>query len=68
MKPVKKQLLTLCLAAGLLMAPSGAALADEQVNVNLPAFPVTLNGITFDQTQLQYPLLFCIWLKKILPE
>ena len=54
---MKKQLLTLCLAAGLLMAPSGAALADEQVNVNLPAFPVTLNGITFDQTQLQYPLL-----------
>ena len=29
MKPVKKQLLTLCLAAGLLMAPSGAALADN---------------------------------------
>ncbi len=54
---MKKQLLTMILAAGLLMAPSGAALAEEQVTVNLPSFPVVLNGVTFEQTQLEYPLL-----------
>ena len=57
MKHVKKTILTLCLTAGLLLTPVGAAMADEQVTVTLPSFPVTLNGIAFDQTQLQYPLL-----------
>ena len=54
---MKKFLLAACLAAGLMLAPAGTAMADEQVTVTLPAFPVTLNGVTFEQSQLEYPLL-----------
>ena len=54
---MKKSLLAICLAAGLMLAPAGTAMADEQVSVTLPAFPVTLNGVTFEQSQLEYPLL-----------
>ena len=54
---MRKSLLAICLAAGLMLAPAGTAMADEQVSVTLPAFPVTLNGVTFEQSQLEYPLL-----------
>ena len=57
MKAVKKKFLTVCLAAGLLAASTGVALADEQVTVTVPAFPVTLNGLTIEQTNNQYPSL-----------
>ena len=54
---MKKKFLTVCLAAGLLAASNGVALADEQVTVTVPAFPVTLNGLTIEQTNNQYPSL-----------
>ncbi len=38
-------------------ASTGVALADEQVTVTVPAFPVTLNGLTIEQTNNQYPSL-----------
>ncbi len=53
---IKRKLFSAALAVGLLLVPS-AAMAEEQIAVTLPAFPVTLNGVTFDQSQLEYPLL-----------
>ncbi|MBQ5682073.1 MAG: N-acetylmuramoyl-L-alanine amidase [Peptococcaceae bacterium] len=44
---------TALLAMGLHTAPALAA----EVNVTLPTFPVTLNGVTMEQSQNQYPLL-----------
>ncbi len=41
------------LAMGLHTAPALAA----EVNVTLPTFPVTLNGVTMEQSQSQYPML-----------
>lgn len=57
MKAVKKKFLTVCLAAGLLAASTGVAWAEEQVTVTVPTFPVTLNGLTVEQANNQYPSL-----------
>lgn len=57
MKTLKKGILTVCLAAGLLAGSAGAAWADQQVTVTVPTFPVTLNGLTIEQANNQYPSL-----------
>ena len=54
---MKRKFITAALTAGFLLMPSGALMAEEQVNVTLPTFPVALNGVIFDQSQLEYPLL-----------
>lgn len=54
---MKQKLLTLCLTAALCVASTGAALADTQVPVTIPAFPVTLNGLTIEQADNRYPSL-----------
>jgi len=54
LKPIQKTLATFALA-GLLLGIPTAALADDTVTVTVPEFPVTLNGISIDQANSQYP-------------
>lgn len=53
MKKIAGAVCTALLAMGLHTAPALAA----EVNVTLPTFPVTLNGVTMEQSQSQYPML-----------
>lgn len=58
MKQLKKQILTFFLMASVaFFQPNSAIAADSQVEVTLPTFPVTLNGLTMEQEQNEYPLL-----------
>lgn len=53
MKKVAGAVCTALLAMGLFAAPAAAA----DVTVTLPAFSVTLNGVTMEQSKSQYPML-----------
>lgn len=53
MKKVAGAVCTALLAVGLYAAPALAA----DVTVALPTFPVTLNGVTMEQSKSQYPML-----------
>lgn len=53
MKKLAGVVCTALLAMGIYTAPAMAA----DVTVNLPAFPVTLNGVTMEQSNSQYPML-----------
>ena len=53
MKKIAGAVCTALLAMGLHTAPVLAA----DVTVTLPSFPVTLNGVTIEQSQNQYPML-----------
>lgn len=53
MKKVAGAVCTVLLAVGLYAAPALAA----DVTVALPTFPVTLNGVTMEQSKSQYPML-----------
>ncbi|MBR2626720.1 MAG: N-acetylmuramoyl-L-alanine amidase [Peptococcaceae bacterium] len=53
MKKIAGAVCTALLAMGLHTAPALAA----DVTVTLPSFPVTLNGVTIEQSQNQYPML-----------
>ena len=53
MKKLAGVVCTALLAMGLYAAPAMAA----DVTVNLPSFPVTLNGVTMEQSKSQYPML-----------
>lgn len=54
---MKKKVLIICLTAGLLTISGSVALAEEQVTVTVPTFPVTLNGISMEQATSLYPSL-----------
>lgn len=53
MKKVAKAVCTALLAMGIFTSPALAA----DVSVTLPTFPVTLNGVTMEQSKNQYPML-----------
>lgn len=53
MKKAASVVCTTLLAMGLFTAPAMAA----DVTVTLPTFPVTLNGVTMEQSKSQYPML-----------
>lgn len=53
MKKLAGVVCTALLAMGLYAAPAMAA----DVTVSLPSFPVTLNGVTMEQSKSQYPML-----------
>ena len=53
MKKVAGAVCTALLAMGLYATPALAA----DVTVTLPTFPVTLNGVTMEQSKSQYPML-----------
>lgn len=57
MKPNRNWILSLLAGSLLLPAlPAGAAKSGE-VDVQIPAFPVEINGVTIDSTKSEYPLL-----------
>lgn len=57
MKKKKSIVITAVLTAALLTGVTAPAEAAQSVSVTLPGFPVTLNGVTIENTTRQYPLL-----------
>ena len=53
MKKITCAVCTALLTLGVYISPAQAA----DVTVNLPTFPVVLNGVTMEQSKSQYPML-----------